>query len=253
MRINHPLPYRANQKIPINVKRIPVEKRRRRKREKEREKNIPRWTGAEEHGALFSRLIWRGRDKSWPGSSSAHPRLSFRCFLLVSPGLSIFHLAGFTFGRRHRRPVLSFDDRSRGCSQLQLQFPGSPAPERSAAISLSLSLSFLLHLLFISSTFPSSPFLLHPSACVYVLPRTYAAVQVCAHTPGTCRTSPWRHVKDPPWTRDRPDFRVRLPVPATTNVRHDVDLLNAPRRRRRRRAYIITYLPVYTRECLQLS
>lgn len=54
------------------------------------------------------------------------------------PGLSIFHLAGFTFGRRHRRPVLSFDDRSRGCSQLQLQFPGSPAPERSAAISLSL-------------------------------------------------------------------------------------------------------------------
>ena len=60
---------------------------RKKKKKKRERKNIPRWTGAEEHGALFSRLIWRGRDKSRPGSSSAHPRLSFRCFLLVSPRL----------------------------------------------------------------------------------------------------------------------------------------------------------------------
>lgn len=98
------------------------------------------------------------------------------------PGLSIFHLAGFTFGRRHRRPVLSFDDRSRGCSQLQLQFPGSPAPERSAAISLSLSLfpsfSFSLHLLFISSIFPS--FSLSPSLFL---------LYVCLRAPSYLRSS----------------------------------------------------------------
>lgn len=181
------------------MKRNPPTWKGKRRRKREREKISPD-EPALKNTVHYSRV---SSDEDAINPDPVPPPLIFVSPSGVScsypPGLSIFHLAGFTFGRRHRRPVLSFDDRSRGCSQLQLQFPGSPAPERSAAISLSLSLfpsfSFSLHLFFISSIFPSfflslllssSP----SSTWVYVLPRTYAAVQVCAHTPGTRRTSP---------------------------------------------------------------
>ena len=68
------------------------------------------------------------------GVSCSYPR-----FVYISPGRIYVWSPAPSL-------VLSFDDRSRVCSQLQLQFPGSPAPERSPANSPSLSLSLSLSL-----------------------------------------------------------------------------------------------------------
>lgn len=177
------------------------------------------------------------------GVSCSYPR-----FVYISPGRIYVWSPAPSL-------VLSFDDRSRVCSQLQLQFPGSLAPERSPAnsppslslslilfalnacllslflllfnacllcralslqrtpalsFSLRLTCAFSLFLFLFKARHPPFLFLYHFN--VYLRAPSYLRVaQVCAHTCETCRTSPWRHVKDPPWTRDRPDFRVRLP------------------------------------------
>ena len=89
------------------------------------------------------------------GVSCSYPR-----FVYISPGRIYVWSPAPSL-------VLSFDDRSRVCSQLQLQFPGSPAPERSPANSPSLSLSLSLSLiLFVLNACLLSLFLFLFNACL---------------------------------------------------------------------------------------
>lgn len=83
------------------------------------------------------------------GVSCSYPR-----FVYISPGRIYVWSPAPSL-------VLSFDDRSRVCSQLQLQFPGSPAPERSPANSPSLSL-----ILFVLNACLLSLFLFLFNACL---------------------------------------------------------------------------------------
>lgn len=106
-------------------------------------------------------------------------------------------------------------------SLFEVHFHPSLSVQRVSSVSLHLSNSFLcLFALFLRSSVSPT----RARACVRVPVRRYVA-QVCAHTREACRTSPWRHGEGP--TMNTRSSRFPGSAPGATNVRHDVDLLNA--------------------------